>query len=107
MLPIIAEGAPVEFLDSVQSALLSGDLPFDDVFKQEGSGIFGSMYISGLLWALEGLTWSEDYLIRVATLLADLAARDPDGTWSNRPDNSLVSILLPWYPQTLAPFEKN
>jgi len=62
--------------------------------------------MSGLLWALEGLAWSGDYLVRVATLLADLATRDPGGTWSNRPENSLVSILLPWFPQTFAPKEK-
>jgi hypothetical protein len=106
LLPTIAEGAPGEFLDSIQNALLSDESPFDELFKQEGGGTFGGTYISGLLWALEGLAWSEEYLIRVATLLADFAVRDPGGKWSNRPDNSLVSILLPWYPQTLAPFEK-
>ncbi|VAX00163.1 hypothetical protein MNBD_GAMMA20-1575, partial [hydrothermal vent metagenome] len=106
LLPTIAEGAPSVFLDAVQNALLCDELPLDELFKQEGGGTFGSTYLSGLLWALEGLAWSEDYLVRVATLLADLAARDPGGQWSNRPDNSLVSILLPWYPQTLAPFEK-
>ncbi len=105
-LPAISEGAPGEFLDAVENALHSEDAPFDELFKQEGGGIFGSTYLSGLLWALEGLAWNEDYLVRVATILADLAARDPGGQWSNRPDNSLVSILLPWYPQTLAPFAK-
>ncbi len=106
LLPTVAEGAPDEFLDAVQNALLGDDPPFDELFRQEGDGVFGGNYITGLLWALEGLAWSEDYLVRVATLLADLAARDPGGRWSNRPDNSLVSILLPWYPQTFAPFEK-
>lgn len=106
LLPTIAEGSPSVFLDAVQKALLCDDSPVDELFKQESGGTFGGTYMSGLLWALEGLAWSEDYLVRVATLLADLAARDPGGQWSNRPDNSLVSILLPWYPQTLAPFEK-
>lgn len=106
LLPTLAEGAPGEFLDAVQNALLGDESPFDELFNQEGSGVFGGTYISGLLWAMEGLAWSEHYLIRVATLLADLAARDPGGQWTNRPDNSLVSILLPWHPQTLAPFEK-
>ncbi|MCG8037326.1 MAG: hypothetical protein JAZ19_09825 [Candidatus Thiodiazotropha taylori] len=106
LLPNMAEGAPREFLDSVQRALSSDTCPFDEVFKQEGHGTFGGTYISGLLWALEGLAWSDDYLVRVATLLADLAARDPGGAWSNRPDNSIVAILLPWHPQTLATTEK-
>lgn len=107
LLPTIAEAAPAEFLDAVQKALQGDHSPFDDLFNQEGEGAFGSTYMSGLLWALEGLAWSGDYLVRVATLLAELAARDPGGQWSNRPDNSLVSILLPWHRQTLAPFDKH
>lgn len=106
LLPTIAEGAPGEFLDAVQAALLSDEAPFDELFRQEGDGVFGANYMSGLLWALEGLAWSDDYLVRAATLLAELAARDPGGKWSNRPDNSLVAILLPWHPQTFATFEK-
>jgi hypothetical protein len=31
---------------------------------------------------------------------------DPGGTYANRPSNSLVTILLPWFPQTLAPVER-
>ena len=107
LLPTLAEGAPGEFLDVVQNALLCDESPFDELFRQEDGGTFGRSYMSGLLWALEGLAWSDDYLVRVASLLADLADRDPGGQWSNRPDNSLVSTLLPWYPQTLAPFDKH
>ena len=107
LLPTIAEAAPAEFLAAVQKALQGEHSPFDELFHQEGKGAFGRTYLSGLLWALEGLAWSKDYLVRVATLLADLAARDLGGQWSNRPDNSLVSILLPWHRQTLAPFEKH
>ena len=106
LLPVIAEGVPDEFLDAVQNALLCDESPFDDLFNQEGGGTFGRTYMSGLLRALESLAWGEDYLVRVATLLADLAARDPGGRWSSRPENSLVSILLPWYPQTFASQEK-
>lgn len=106
LLPILAEAAPNEFLNAVQEALNRDEPPFDELYRQEGSGTFGRTYISGLLWALEGLAWSEDYLVRVATLLAELASRDSGGTWSNRPDNSLVSILLPWFPQTTASISK-
>jgi hypothetical protein len=38
--------------------------------------------------------------------LAELASHDPGGNWANRPINSLTTILLPWYPQTLAPIDK-
>lgn len=39
-------------------------------------------------------------------ILGELAARDPGGKWANRPTNSLWTILLPWFPQTLAPIAK-
>ncbi len=31
--------------------------PFDELFSQEGNGITGGNYLTGLLWALEGLAW--------------------------------------------------
>ena len=60
----------------------------------------------GLLWALEKLAWSPDYLSRVAVILADLASIDPDGSWANRPIGSLVNIFLPWHVQTTAKFDR-
>ena len=39
-------------------------------------------------------------------ILGELAAKDPGGNWANRPANSLWTILLPWFPQTLAPIAK-
>lgn len=108
LLPLLAESAPDEFLDAVESVLVDlSTSPFHEVFAQEGGGIFGgSTYMSGLLWALEGLAWHPDYLSRVAVILADIASIDPGGNWANRPANSLASILLPWYPQTTASFDK-
>jgi hypothetical protein len=106
LLPWLAEAAPQEFLDAVEKALRSDPGPFDDVFAQEGSGITGSNYMTGLLWALETLAWDPDYLIRVVCILGALATRDPGGNWANRPANSLTTILLPWLPQTCAPIAK-
>ena len=60
----------------------------------------------GLLWTLEELAWSPDYLSRVAVILADLASIDPGGSWANRPIRSLVNIFLPWHVQTTAKFDK-
>ena len=108
LLPLLAEAAPDEFLKAVELALKDlNDTPFHEIFSQEGSGSFdGGTYISGLLWALEGLAWNPDYLSQVALILADLASIDPGGNWGNRPANSLVTIFLPWLVQTVAPFEK-
>ena len=108
LLPLLAEAAPDEFLDAVESALVNLDqTPFHEVFSQEGNGgIADRNYMSGLLWALETLAWSPDYLSRVAIILADLGSIDPGGNWANRPANSLVGIFLPWHVQTTASFDK-
>lgn len=91
LLPALAEAAPDEFLNAVENALKDlSESPFHHVFAQEGKGPFGRNYMTGLLWALEGLAWSPDYLPRASLILADLAAIDPGGNWGNRPKNSLV-----------------
>jgi len=106
LLPTLAESAPEEFLNAVEGGLVSSPCPFDHLFHEEGRGIFGSNYITGLLWALEALAWDESYLVQVCVLLAGLASRDPGGQWANRPANSLSTILLPWLPQTIASIDK-
>lgn len=102
LLPLLAEAAPEEFLNAVETALNSDSCPFDNVFAQEGAGSMSGNYITGLLWALETLAWDADYLTRVVILLGEFAVRDPGGNWTNRPANSLTTILLPWLPQTCA-----
>ncbi|HNJ41769.1 MAG TPA: hypothetical protein PKZ53_14840, partial [Acidobacteriota bacterium] len=106
LLPTLAEAAPDEFLKAVENALRLTPCPFDELFAQESAGITGTNYLSGLLWALEGLAWDEKHFVRVCIILGELANHDPGGKWANRPENSLTNILLPWLPQTLAPFEK-
>jgi hypothetical protein len=106
LLPLLAEAAPGEFLDAVEKALNSEPCPFDEVFAQEKNGFMGRTYMSGVLWALETLAWDANHLSRVVICLGELAARDPGGRWSNRPANSLTTILLPWLPQTCAPVAK-
>ena len=106
VLPTLAEVAPNEFLDAVEKALSLTPCPFDELFVQEGNGIFGGNHLTGLLWALESLAWDEQYLVRVCVVLGELASHDPGGQWANRPSNSLEIILLPWFPQTLASVDK-
>jgi hypothetical protein len=106
ILPLLAEAAPNEFLDSVEKSLNTDPNPFEGVFAQEGSGFVGRTYITGLLWALESLAWDTELLTRVVIILGELAAIDPGGNWGNRPANSLSTILLPWFPQTLASVSK-
>lgn len=106
LLPTLAEAAPAKFLDAVEKAMRQTPCAFDELFSQEGNGITGGNYLTGLLWALEGLAWDEQHLVRVCAVLAELTSHDPGGKWSNRPSNSLSTILLPWLPQTRASIEK-
>ncbi|MFA5205463.1 MAG: hypothetical protein WC708_13795 [Lentisphaeria bacterium] len=105
-LPLLAEAAPGEFLFAVERALQQAPCPFRELFAQEGSGVMGNNYMTGLLWALETLAWDEQHLTRVAVILGELSAIDSGGNWSNRPKNSLTTIFLPWLPQTLASIER-
>jgi hypothetical protein len=106
LLPNLAEAAPTEFIGAVESALTRAPSPFDKLFCDEGDGVTGGNYLTGLLWALEGLAWDAELLVRVCVVLSELASHDPGGNWANRPSNSLVTILLPWLPQTLGSIEK-
>ena len=106
LLPTLAEAAPGEFLDTVEKVLRITPCPFEELFAQEGHGITGKNYLAGLLWALESLAWDQQYLVRVCVVLGELASHDPGGQRDNHPFNSLVTILIPWFPQTLASADK-
>lgn len=106
LLPVLSEAAPGEFLSAAEKALQQSPCPFDELFSQEGTGITGTTYLSGLLWALEGLAWEDSFIVRACVILGNLASRDPGGMYSNRPANSLQTIFLPWLPQTLASIDK-
>lgn len=101
-LPALAEGAPDEFLDALDAGLRYPASPVGRIFDSEGDGFFSSSPHPGLLWALERLAWSRDYLGRVVQLLGRLWKQDPGGKLANRPSASLKAIFLPWCPQTAA-----
>lgn len=106
LLPTLSEAHPGEFLSAVENAIAASPSPFDTLFEQEDSGVFGRNYITGLLWALESIAWDEGHLCRSTVVLAEIASHDPGGNWVNRPGNSLTDIFLPWMPHTLASIEK-
>jgi Helix-turn-helix domain len=107
-LPMLAEAAPEIFLDSVLEGS-RGQAPMLTTMFQDGGTppVFGiSSPHSGLLWALETLCWSEDYFLEGIRALAQLAAIDPGGRLSNRPQASLAAILVPWIRHTSASLER-
>lgn len=102
VLPLLAEASPEVFLDCVRRMVRDAPNVVDALFEQEGGPVTGQSYLTGMLWALETLAWDPAYFARAVSTLGELAARDPGGSWSNRPGNSLREIFLPWLPQTCA-----
>ena len=85
LLPTLSESSPGTFLDVVEKTLHREDCPFPKLFFQEGNGITVGNYLVGLLNALEGLAWDEQFLVRVCVALGELARLDPGGQSANRP----------------------
>ncbi len=106
LLPTLAEVDPDKFLVGVEDAMSMMLCPFMKLSPQEGNGITGNNYLTGLLWALEGIAWDEKQLVRACVVLSKLASYDTGGQRANRPSNSLATILMPWFPQTLASVDK-
>ena len=105
-LRVLAEVSPETFMTAVEDSLAQPDQPVMELFKEDGGPVMGRAYHSNLLWALETLAWSTDYLSRAAEILAGLAVLDPGGRWANRPAASLRSIFLMWHPQTNGTLEQ-
>jgi hypothetical protein len=102
LVPFLAEACPDSFLDSVFQAL-TGDHPLLlELFQDSAPGFFGGAPWVGLVWALECLAWSPDYVASAAVGLARLADLDPGGNSGPRPLSSLTAIFFPWLPQSNA-----
>jgi transcriptional regulator with XRE-family HTH domain len=102
VLPLLAEASPGSFLQAVELDIARNQSELVKLLGYEGDGLTGGCYHAGLLWALETIAWSPQYLARVCRVLLDLDSRDPGGRWGNRPKTTLSQIFLPWYPQTTA-----
>jgi DNA-binding transcriptional regulator YiaG len=102
---LLAEASPTEFLDALEHSLDQNDPSVKALFGTDATPFFGAEHLSDLLWALESLAWSPDYLPRVSVALARLArpdALDPNRRSLDRAANSLRQIHILWSPQTHA-----
>lgn len=99
----LAEAAPRQFLRAVNAGLEGNPAPIRALFAEsEGDPMFQRSSHTSLLWALEVLAWSPRYLAPVCDALARMMAFPVRTNLSNRPSNSLISLLRPWWPQTTA-----
>jgi transcriptional regulator with XRE-family HTH domain len=104
-LHVLAEASPAEFFSAVDDSLSKNSKPILELFVEGSGPMGGAAYHANLLWALETLAWSRDYLARATELLAKLTALDPGGKWGNRPARSLREVFVLWCPQTNAPLQ--
>lgn len=102
----LAEASPKEFLSGVEKGIEGKNPPIMSLFRSDEGILSQTEYLSELLWALEMLARSRDYLMPSALLLAKLAEVDPGGKIGNRPGPSLREIFVPWFPQTYASAEE-
>ena len=105
-LPLLAEAGPDAFIEAVERDLKRAQPALARVFGQEGDPLFTSMPHTGVLWALEVLSWNTDLLPRVTLILASLDEKMPKGKSGNTPSRSLLEIFMPWFPQTTVPVEE-
>jgi hypothetical protein len=105
-LPVLAEAAPVPFVEALECLLQGKPESLIPLFEEGDDLLFGHSFHTGLLWTLEMLAWETNYLGRVVTILAQLAKIDPGGKTANRPINSIREILLAWHPGTSATLDQ-
>lgn len=105
-LPDYAEAAPETFLSLIELDLRKGESVTLELMRPVNEPIFGSRSSrTGLLWALERLSWNLGNLPRVADILARLSKRKINDNLVNKPEHSLQCIFRSWMPQTAAPVE--
>lgn len=105
VLPLLAEAAPDTFLTAVEEDLAGADPVLLKLFQEEKDSSLSlgpSSPHPSLLWALETVCWSEQYLIDGVRALARLAKVEPGGKSGNRPISSLSTILCGWVRNTSA-----
>ena len=101
-----AEAAPEEFLSIIERDLARNDPSTQALMRPVGDPLFSSNPRVGLLWALDLLAWSSEYLQRVVDVLARLCELEPEDRSGNSAMQSLLSIFRSWMPQTSASVEQ-
>lgn len=107
-LSLLAEAAPDEFLEAVDEGLTGSDPVVLKLFQEDQASslsLGSSSPHPDLLWAIETVTWSEQYLLDGVRVLARLNELKPGGKSGNRPASSLAAILCGWVRNTAAPLE--
>ncbi len=97
-----AEAAPEAFLNILDRDLQKNDPTTRVLMRPVGDPLFSRNPRVGLLWALDLLAWSPEFLPRVVEILAQLRDLEPEDRSGNSAMQSLLSIFRSWMPQTSA-----
>ncbi|KYG97087.1 hypothetical protein ABEW24_24730 [Paenibacillus jamilae] len=103
---LLAESAPNAFLDAVENSNSGNESAILGLFNTESDVGFGGCNHSGLLWALELVSWNKNFFSKACLSLARLSEIDPGGKMGDRPFNSLIDIFLGWVNNTLVTHEE-
>lgn len=95
LLPFLAEASPSEYLNQLEN-YISRDKKIKILFERE-TDITTYNYSTPIYWSLELIAWNTDYCIRACMALYKLAKEDEKAI------EHIVSIILPWCPNTFAP----
>ena len=106
LLPLLAEGAPDEFLMAVEDDLASSDPAIAALFSDESPAFYASSPHVGLMWALQNLAWDSSQITQVSLALARLTELDLGGRNHPRPSGVLHGIYRFWHPETSATIDE-
>ena len=104
----LAEASPLSFVKFIQNDIKHGSILLRQLMeiKHKELSIIGSeIYYAELLFALEAISWDEQYLYNTTEILIHLCSYPNDSNYSNKPINTLSHIYRFILPQTYAPFE--
>ena len=99
-LPLLAEASPTGFLDVVEGAVEQGGVLLGESDLLGGKGTHGTALPHGLVWALQSLAWSQEYLSRACVLLGRLLEHELLKNEEGYSLRALSQILFPLLPQT-------
>ena len=106
VLPELATADPNTFISAIENMIERHETLLNEWFLENNATFFTQDNTSGLKRALETLSWEEDYLPRITSLLLRLSAVSHNFSNTKGWSEIFRSIFLPWYPQTLVAFEK-
>lgn len=107
-LDFLAEMNPNTYLGSLEKLIQSRPTEIEKLFPKKDNYVLADQnFITSILFSLERLAWSEEYLISCIRCLGELECLHYDNTnWVNTPIHTIVQILSPFMPQTCASVEK-